>query len=807
MAGQEVEVIYVELQANIAKFKAAMHDATAETQKFSSEMKAQSREAQGTIALLGDEIGVTLPRHLRSFVAQLPGVSSALSAAFSIVAVAGLVGVVIEAGKRVAEFIAKTKEAALQNKIAWGGITDGLRTYDDSLRLANDKLENSIAVLEHKPQNGLKQAIDEAITSADTLGQKLDADIGKIAQTLKSQQVSLFSAQYLSGQQRTTDVTERAEELQSRLLDINSEEGQHLRTLREQHATQQQINDETEKYNQLRRQAISDQQKWVSDQLATEQKHSQAYAAVGLTGDVQPNRERVKQLSGFSANLGYAADTIIDTEDNTALTNQQGALQKAKEAQDQLLKQYDQLLTGLKHEKEMLGQAWSPQDDEAFWQSHISSFQQGSDAFLKVQQTIWTAQEEASKKFQQQIKDMLAGQQRAAKEAMDLANQQAQAAKTSADSIARATAQTGVGQARINAQGSLATAELQARLGEINPNQLAQAQAAAHVAEYQEQLQALQQELADLHKNDFGSLSGENTAKEMAVQLQINEAESKAHIQAMEDAQNEFATTWKGTITGIYDTVIQKSQQAMEQVKNISVEFIEGMNEVLAKTLTERHTAGWTRDFRNSVSDQFRSGAEGLAKTSLERIEGGVLGGLGLGKRDGSSAAKALYVQMTSGAGAGTSGLPDFSKLGSGYPQIFGPNGQTSGSAPSITGGLLGWLNNSNWASSLFGGKLFGSGSLFGGYATGGDVIAGHAIDVGELGPERFVPYTNGQIIPNSQLTKNAPNIHIDARYSSDPAQTQVAVHRAMRAYYPQSVAAATAAQKDMAARRPSSAR
>jgi hypothetical protein len=165
---------------------------------------------------------------------------------------------------------------------------------------------------------------------------------------------------------------------------------------------------------------------------------------------------------------------------------------------------------------------------------------------------------------------------------------------------------------------------------------------------------------------------------------------------------------------------------------------------------------------------------------------------------------------MTSGAGAGISGLSDFSKLGSGYPEIFGPNGQTSGSsAAGITGGLLGRLNNSNWAGNLFGGKLFGPGGmLYGGhFAAGGDVMAGVPIDVGEIGPERFVPYANGRIIPNSQLTKNAPNIHIDARYSNDPAQTQVAVHRAMRAYYPQSVAASSAAQKDMAARRPSSAR
>jgi hypothetical protein len=46
-----------------------------------------SFEAKGEIGLLGEEIGVRLPRHVRSFVAELPGVGEALEAAFSATAV------------------------------------------------------------------------------------------------------------------------------------------------------------------------------------------------------------------------------------------------------------------------------------------------------------------------------------------------------------------------------------------------------------------------------------------------------------------------------------------------------------------------------------------------------------------------------------------------------------------------------------------------------------------------------------------------------------------------------------------------
>jgi len=60
-----------------------------------------------------------------------------------------------------------------------------------------------------------------------------------------------------------------------------------------------------------------------------------------------------------------------------------------------------------------------------------------------------------------------------------------------------------------------------------------------------------------------------------------------------------------------------------------------------------------------------------------------------------------------------------------------------------VSEGLLGMLNDSNWASSLFGGYLFSSGGIFSGlrgFASGGDVYGGAAIEVGENGPEIRTP-------------------------------------------------------------------
>jgi hypothetical protein len=66
------------------------------------------QEAKGTIALVGEEAGITVPRHLRGFIAQLPGVGAALEAAFSAVAIFVLVQLLVEATEKLTEFISET---------------------------------------------------------------------------------------------------------------------------------------------------------------------------------------------------------------------------------------------------------------------------------------------------------------------------------------------------------------------------------------------------------------------------------------------------------------------------------------------------------------------------------------------------------------------------------------------------------------------------------------------------------------------------------------------------------------------------
>src|SRR5579862_8448752 len=78
----------------------AFEPAAVAAEEAGERMKASMGEARGEVALLGEEFGVRLPRHVRSFVAELPGVGEALTAAFSATAVLFLVQALVEGAEK-----------------------------------------------------------------------------------------------------------------------------------------------------------------------------------------------------------------------------------------------------------------------------------------------------------------------------------------------------------------------------------------------------------------------------------------------------------------------------------------------------------------------------------------------------------------------------------------------------------------------------------------------------------------------------------------------------------------------------------
>jgi hypothetical protein len=104
-------------------------------------------EARGEAGLLGEAFGIHLPRHVRSFVAELPGVGAALSAAFAATAVFFLIEALVKGSEKLSNWIANTFI-----------FTQAMKDSDAAIAKANKTL------LEHAA------AIDKATHALDEYG-------------------------------------------------------------------------------------------------------------------------------------------------------------------------------------------------------------------------------------------------------------------------------------------------------------------------------------------------------------------------------------------------------------------------------------------------------------------------------------------------------------------------------------------------------------------------------------------------------------------------------------------------------------
>jgi hypothetical protein len=144
----------------------AFNPAAEVVEEAGERMQFSMQEARGEVRLLGEEFGIRLPRHVSNFVAQLPGVGEAMSAAFSATAVLYLAGALVQATEKVSNFAANTllftqamkdRDSAMveENKLllANADATDKAKealakfgaTGSDSLRLQAIALQEQIA--------------------------------------------------------------------------------------------------------------------------------------------------------------------------------------------------------------------------------------------------------------------------------------------------------------------------------------------------------------------------------------------------------------------------------------------------------------------------------------------------------------------------------------------------------------------------------------------------------------------------------------------------------------------------------------
>jgi hypothetical protein len=180
----EIGSLVVNLKAETAQFTDQMAKAQANLGGLKDKagaagqgVKRSMTDSREAVMLLGDEVGVHMPRALSMFVSKLPGVASAMEMAFpilGIVAVIGIIGDLIKKQGDLAQAIRKAADEADNQTV---------KEADQSraLELTNLKLDDQIAKLEHRPaSNFVKEAILETANEIDHLTSTFATDFAKM---------------------------------------------------------------------------------------------------------------------------------------------------------------------------------------------------------------------------------------------------------------------------------------------------------------------------------------------------------------------------------------------------------------------------------------------------------------------------------------------------------------------------------------------------------------------------------------------------------------------------------------------------
>jgi hypothetical protein len=755
MPNSKVASAYVDLQLKLAQYKAAIGEATSESRKFSSQMREEMARSRESVRLLNEEIGLGIPRGLQKIIATSPAVASAMNLMFDGVIVFALLHTLVEVTDKVIEFAHKSEEAAAKHAALWEQAGRSMRNANDDLALTNDKLENAIAKLEHKPQNLMKEAIDDATVAADKLGEKLANDAKLITDVLKGNEPSLLNM--FLGQESTGDVTEISRKRQFRLDEIDAS------GLPPEAKKAQSIQAEVEAYSA----ATTLLQTTLAQQGAASQ-----------FGIFSPDfAQKIDGLRAIITNTKAALGNVALTDQNTADTNKKDKLETALAAQkladQQRLKQFQTVFDQQKA-------AWgmSVAQERAYWEEKLSAFKAGSDEYMSVLQKFTSASAALHSEFEKIRKEANAEDRKAPGSGFNIDFKPEQY-----DALNEAVARGAEQQAILAANLKETTAKIKEQTGQISPHQAAMEIAAAHTADYDAKLKALKARLDQLNTEQevftaFGQANPEIAAKQQGVQNQIFALSGQRQIQIITDQQIEKATTLRGGLDTLFDEFEARTEDVSKLISESLNQAINTVNDTIIKTLT-------TRNNRGDWAEAGKSIFQGVAKIGLETAEGGVMKALGLGGKLGASASNPMWVRAV-GAAIGSVG----STISS-----------AANTATSSTGGF-------------FSGLFSGLGKFLGFMDAGGVMSPGGWYMTGETGPE-LINVGQTSRIYNARDTAgfmnngggDTHNWNIDARGATDPVAVRYQVMKGIRDAAPALIAASKGAGSDDARRVPASKR
>lgn len=188
----------------------AMTAEAAATAAASAATRGQVSANLAGAAAIGVLEGRTLSttRAATNFLSRVVGLGPLLQAAFPIIGAVALLAVLYQMGDALYKVIKGAIDAAHNIGIAFDSLISPLRKSNDELAVTNDKLDQTIARLEHKPTtNGAALALDEARLAADKLDSSLERVDNELDKILKKNQINALTG-ILTGQESTRDVSD-----------------------------------------------------------------------------------------------------------------------------------------------------------------------------------------------------------------------------------------------------------------------------------------------------------------------------------------------------------------------------------------------------------------------------------------------------------------------------------------------------------------------------------------------------------------------------------------------------------------------
>lgn len=746
-------------------------------------MTDEFTERQRSAAVVRALSGRSGLRTGEAFASAIPGFSALSEAIFPVAGAIAFGTVVAEGVSHLKDMYETAKELPDTIRQGFEALNAPIELNVDTLRKDNDQLEITIAHLEHKPANTLALALDEARINADKLAESSRKAFDDVTKLLKQNHVS-FADYVLTGQLGSGVEDDEIKKRMQAIADLQQANKDALRSGHDSPEAAQ------TRAAQIRK-SYQDLYTWAHGERTGIQSFDNGQA-----------RGLINTLEGVE---NYAADTLDEQDQQSRNTSDQGKakkLQGAKQAAEDAKRASAQALENIKSSFEKLKDDFgviAPESALAFWQGFTNSSNDKVAKYAREQaHTFADAFEKglhehnplitAFLKQQKELANLRAPEQPRSDVFGNTRESSAQLSNAYSRSRMESILQDAQ-QRREQVQIALSQGRLSKSASDKQLADITKGEHDARIVELQTQIEQFQKTANTW--NPLTQMYGSDREQSQYVGLttQLAKEKSQAVIDAMKDAAQESADSWRGAWGDTFRLWVQDATDSAKQVAGLFKQGIDGVNENLVNLMSGDYKRG---DFKRAGHDLFKS----AAGSTLQHVEGSIFGKLGT-KSNPIYTRSADAVGGSAGAKSGNllAGLklPNIGSTGSSDGTDNTGDGEQPSGFKKVLGGIFGSI------AGIFGGAR----------AVGGGVSAGQVYRINENGQEYFQPSVDGKIIPHGTSTSSGGNVFYTVHVANGvtPEQMNMHVRAALQEYHPQGVHAAVKAVHDHQQRRAPSAR